>query len=235
MEQTDELKEAVLNVAQRRKRGMVLKRMKNRLKIAKERASHRIADGSHLMHRARKLALAMLRKRFAGKLGADYRNLTPGQKIQVDKKVEGKSALVTRIAQKLLPKVRTKEFERYKGRMGGVKEEYVLEGQMEDKYQAISKKEHDDILAQHLNSKASNNHKASKHVFKDDDGKVVTQRYSHADHKLPPVWSKHHGDQKFTYFKRKESVKEEVEQLDELSTATLKSYKTKAGFDALYA
>ena len=114
--ENDEMNEAVLTLQQRRKRAQTLKRIKTKIVAARKRASRKIATKDKLMGRAKKLARQMLRKRLAGKMGEDYKNLSVSQKMTIDKKLEGKSALIDKLARRLFPKVRQKELDRFKKR-----------------------------------------------------------------------------------------------------------------------
>ena len=111
-EEFEQLDEAPLTMQQRRKRAMIFKRHKSRIKRGREIAKKRMANPAKLMKRARKAAVAAVRKRFAGQKGASYVSLSAAEKIQVDKRIEGKKALIDRIAKKLLPKVRKAEIVR---------------------------------------------------------------------------------------------------------------------------
>ena len=64
-----------------------------------------------------------MRKKVAGDKGVNYKNLSPSDKINVDKRVQKKSALIQKIAKKQLPKIRKAEQERLKALRGGVKTE----------------------------------------------------------------------------------------------------------------
>jgi hypothetical protein len=115
-ESVEPVNEYVLNFQQRRKRAMNIKRIKNKLKVGRERHAKRLATQDELMVRARRMAIQIVRRRFAGKMGQQYRNLTAGEKIQVDKKIQGKAGLVKKIAARILPKVRAAELQRYRDR-----------------------------------------------------------------------------------------------------------------------
>ena len=101
-----------LSMAQRRKRGMVLRRMKAKLKRTRELAMRRFASQSKLKTRARRAALKFLKRRFGA--GKAYKSLSVGQKIAVDKKVEKMKGAVAKISMRLLPRVRKAEIERKK-------------------------------------------------------------------------------------------------------------------------
>lgn len=112
----NELINEVLDVQQRRNKARVLRRIKVKLQRGKARKAKRLADKDTLMKRARRAAIKIVRRRFAGKMGADYNKLPPSQKMQIDAKVATKKSIVDRIAMKLLPRVRQKEIDRFRAR-----------------------------------------------------------------------------------------------------------------------
>lgn len=120
IEQIDEA--GVATVAARRKRGQLLRRIQSKLKLGRKRQANKLADKSHLNTRARRVAIKILKRKFAGQMGAKYAELSPTQKIQVDKKLVGKEVIIGRIAQRILPKVRQKEALRYRNHKQGLKE-----------------------------------------------------------------------------------------------------------------
>lgn len=101
-----------LSVEARRQRAMTTKRREPQLQRSREIAAKRMATDTTLMRRARHMARDAIRARFAGQQGADYAKLSPGQKVLIDKIIDGKDKLITRLAQKLLPRVRTGERDR---------------------------------------------------------------------------------------------------------------------------
>lgn len=107
-----ELSEAVLSLSQRRKKAMVMRRYKNKIKVARERAKRKMASREKLTARSRRAAVKILRKRVAGQKGAAYASLSASDKAQIDKRVQQKKALIGKIAQRLLPKVRKAELTR---------------------------------------------------------------------------------------------------------------------------
>lgn len=100
-----------LTLAQRRKRGMVMRRYKNKLKVARERAKRRKASEEKLKTRARKRARNILRSKFAA--GKQYGDMTPSEKIAVDRRIARiPDTAVTRIANRQLPTIRRAELQR---------------------------------------------------------------------------------------------------------------------------
>ena len=112
-----------LTIQQRVARGRVMKRLAPKMARAKKMKAKRMADPNQLKVRAQRAAIAIVRKKVAGDKGVNYANLSPSDKINVDKRVQKKSALIQKIAKKQLPKIRKKEQERLKALRGGVKTE----------------------------------------------------------------------------------------------------------------
>jgi nicotinic acid mononucleotide adenylyltransferase len=106
----DEELQEVLNMQQRMKRKMMMKRIKSKIKIGKRKARNRIASKEKLELRAKKQARNLIRKRFLG--DKSYAEIPVGGKIQVDRKLEKKKAAISRVAKKLIPKMRKAEMER---------------------------------------------------------------------------------------------------------------------------
>ena len=108
-----------LTVAQRIAIGRRMKRLAPRIKMARKRLAKRMADSNRLMRRSRKAALKIIRKRFAGKQGQNYANLSPSAKMGVDRIIQKKLPLIGKLAKRLMPRVRKAEIERLKrARMG---------------------------------------------------------------------------------------------------------------------
>ena len=108
----EELIEAALDIVQRRKRAMALKRRMPRMQRRRMLLVKRFADQKKLQTRARKVARQLVRSRVAGKRGAEYHKLTPAAKQEVDKKLESKKKLINLVAKRIFAKVRRREAER---------------------------------------------------------------------------------------------------------------------------
>jgi hypothetical protein len=106
------LNEAVLNLQQRIKRKIIMRKYKTKLKRAKQIAQRRMASTEKLKVRAKRMARDVARKKFAGQRGVKYHELAPSDKIAVDKIIDKKGTLIKRIATRLLPIVRKKEMQR---------------------------------------------------------------------------------------------------------------------------
>ena len=134
-----------LTVQQRMAIGRRMKRLAPRISRMRKIRMKRMADRPRLEKRARKAAIKLLRKRFAGKQGENYASLTPAAKMQVDRVIQKKMAAVGRISKRLLPKVRKAEMERLKNLRKGkseptkkaVREEFIWEEEDEKTNQKL--------------------------------------------------------------------------------------------------
>jgi nicotinic acid mononucleotide adenylyltransferase len=109
----------VLDIKQRRQRALLMKRYAPRIRKARERAKRRLATDVKLKKRAMKQARQIVRARVAGKRGANYANLSPAEKIQVDLTVEKRKKVIGKIAKRILPKVKQAEFQRLRSFIQG--------------------------------------------------------------------------------------------------------------------
>ena len=110
-----------LSISQRIAIGRRMKRLQPRIQRKREIQKKRMADQPRLEKRARKAAIKLLRKRFAGKQGANYASLSPGAKISVDRIIQKKMAMVGKISKRMMPKIRKAEIERLKAARGSKK------------------------------------------------------------------------------------------------------------------
>lgn len=106
------INERVMTLLQRRKAALKMRRLRFRIARARKLKKKRMATTDMLTRRARRQARSFIRKRIAGKQGGDYANLSPSQKIQIDKRVEKKAAFISKLAKRLLPKVKQAELAR---------------------------------------------------------------------------------------------------------------------------
>jgi len=118
-ENLDENLEEVLDIKQRRQRALALRRNRPKINRARKLAQKRMAPPDKLKIRAQKMARNLVRKRFAGKRGANYVNLSPSEKMSVDRAVAKKTGLIKKLAMRLLPKVKKAERARLKSFMRG--------------------------------------------------------------------------------------------------------------------
>lgn len=121
LEEEGLLLDEALDIQQRLKRARIMRRYERKIQRAKEISKKRIADQPHLRKRAFAKARQAVRTRLAGQVGADYQQLGPSEKIRIDKMLDTKTAMIKRIAQRLLPRVRTAEMKRLQSYIQGKK------------------------------------------------------------------------------------------------------------------
>lgn len=109
------LDEAVLTYTQRRQRGLIMRKYKNKIALARKRALRKAATMDKLKVRARKKAINIIRQKVAGKKGMNYADLSPGEKMLIDKRVAKKKAVIDRIAKRMIPQVRKADLQRLSG------------------------------------------------------------------------------------------------------------------------
>ena len=105
MEEDDALSEA-MNMQQRRARSLIMRKYKGKIAMGRKRMAKKAATMDKLKSRARKAAIKIIRKKIAGKKGANYAKLGAGEKMMIDKRVEKKKGAIDKIAKRLLPMVR---------------------------------------------------------------------------------------------------------------------------------
>ena len=108
-----------LTISQRMAIGRRMKRLAPRMARMRKIRAKRMADPKRIEGRARKAAIKILRKRFAGKQGQNYAKLSPGSKMSVDRIIAKKASVIPKLAKRLLPKLRKAEMERLKKVRGG--------------------------------------------------------------------------------------------------------------------
>lgn len=106
----------VLNMQQRMKRKIMMRRIKGKIKLGRKRAEKKMASTSKLKTRAKRQARELMRKKLAGKRAEKYKDLPYAARAEIDKKVAKKSQVIDKLAKRLLPKVRKAEQARLKKR-----------------------------------------------------------------------------------------------------------------------
>ena len=103
----------VLNIAQRRKAAINLKKNKAKIAMGRKRAAKKIADPARLKKRAQKQA----RREIAKKLtkGIPKSELTPARRAEIEKRLNKMKGKIDRIAKKSLPQVRRDEIAKKRG------------------------------------------------------------------------------------------------------------------------
>jgi hypothetical protein len=109
-EELEQQDEAVLGYAQRRQRAQQFKRIQKRLIRARALQAKRFADPKRLKRRAAKMAYQFFRGRLAG--GKNYADLSTGEKITVDTRLQKMLPAIRKFAVRLVPAARSKEIMR---------------------------------------------------------------------------------------------------------------------------
>tara|TARA_X000001316_G_C916433_1_gene30753 strand:- start:7 stop:435 length:429 start_codon:yes stop_codon:yes gene_type:complete len=99
-----------LDLMQRLQRARLIKRIKTKIKVGKERAKRKVADVKKLRVRARKAARNLLAKRLTS--GVPKGELNAKRKQDIEKRLEKMGPAIDRIAKKMFPIVRKKEIEK---------------------------------------------------------------------------------------------------------------------------
>ena len=100
----------VLTPAQRFKRSQQMKRLGKKIARARMIALKRPSSPDKLNQKAQRHARNLMRKKFTK--GQNYADLSFQQKAQIEKKLQGKSAVINRIAMKVKPKLKKLEQQR---------------------------------------------------------------------------------------------------------------------------
>ena len=111
-----------LSISQRKAIGRRMKKLAPKLQRIKKMKARKMAGSEVIKKRAQKAAIAAVRKKVAGDRGENYAELPPSDKMQIDKLVLRKAALVQKLAKKLIPITRKKEIARLKSLRGGESE-----------------------------------------------------------------------------------------------------------------
>jgi len=108
VEQTDE----ALTNSQRIKASLRMKKMKSRIKRGRERAARRTPTMDVIQKRANRKARLILLKKMTK--GADKSDMSFGRRADLEKRLSKKTALIGRLAKKLIPVVRKQDRDRKK-------------------------------------------------------------------------------------------------------------------------
>ena len=109
-ELTRQLQLEVLNMSQRRKIGMRMKRLAKKIARTKARKKKRMKDPRALKTKAQKQARSILFKKMSG--GKSSGELAIGARIAIGKKLDKKKGAIAKLAKRLMPKVKKQEIER---------------------------------------------------------------------------------------------------------------------------
>ena len=104
-----------LTLQQRQKRARIMKRLKSRIKIGRERQKRKMADKGRLQKRAVKQARNQLVKKITK--GKSKKDLSFARRQEIEKRLE-KPAMkkrIERLAKRMFPSIRRAEVQRKKG------------------------------------------------------------------------------------------------------------------------
>tara|TARA_Y100000389_G_scaffold186649_1_gene207231 strand:- start:999 stop:1454 length:456 start_codon:yes stop_codon:yes gene_type:complete len=102
-----------LSMAARRKKAITMKKIQARLKVGRKKASMKVADKGKLERRSRKAARNAIAKKLTK--GVSKAELTPARKAEIEKRLDKMQGKVSRLAKKMLPKIRKSELEKKRG------------------------------------------------------------------------------------------------------------------------
>ena len=119
LEPNNNLNEKVIDLAQRRRRASLMRRVHAKMERKKEITGQRLHTPQQLSQSAERIAKNILRKRFAGARGAEYQVLAPSDKIQVDKIVDKKAKMIKAMAARLVPRLRSADVKRLQAKRSG--------------------------------------------------------------------------------------------------------------------
>lgn len=104
--------ERVIDIQQRRKLSVQMKRLSPRLQRARDIARMRPASNKQLERRAYKAAKQGIRRKFAGERGAEYQDLSASGKYAVDTLIDPKVKNIKTLVQKIMPRIRQSDSRR---------------------------------------------------------------------------------------------------------------------------
>lgn len=114
-EDTNEDVDEALNVGQRMKRSRIMKRMKARIKVGRDRAKRKMADQKKLKRRAMRKARDKIVRRITKDI--PKKDLTYARKQEIEKRLDKPQfkARIQRLAKRMYPSIRKAEVQRKKG------------------------------------------------------------------------------------------------------------------------
>lgn len=110
---SEEIIDEALNVQQRMKRAISLRKNKAKLAMGRRRNASRIADKDRLLKRANRKARGLILKRLTK--GIDKSELSPARKAELEKRLDKMKPRIEKIARKILPQVRKDEIRKKRG------------------------------------------------------------------------------------------------------------------------
>ena len=219
------LDEAPLTMQQRMKRRLLMKRLAPR--IARKRAlkMKKRAGKDQLVKRSRRAALLLVKKKVAGDKGKNYKELSPSEKIGIDRLVQKRLPMVGKIAKRLLPKMTKKETERMRNRSKTnesfelfIEQKVAQDPDVDERPGTQPKKYYSGVRKKSKEARAKHFERGSK--MDDDNPAAYTPAPGDSEGKTKP--SKH--TKKF-----KQMFGEKVEYLEEKQIDALKKKSEKTG------
>ena len=120
--------ERTINLIQRRKRAIALKRRMPKMKIKRKILKTRLASNDKLKQRAMRMAKQNLRRKIAGVRGVKYNSLSTAEKINIDNRLRGREAQIRNMARRMMPTVRKGEQKRLRAVQTGKSTRGVYSG-----------------------------------------------------------------------------------------------------------
>ena len=114
-EDTNEEVDEALNVGQRMKRSRIMKRMKARIKVGRDRAKRKMADQNKLKRRAMRKARDKIVRRITKDI--PKKDLTYARKQEIEKRLDKPQfkSRIQRLAKRMYTSIRKAEVQRKKG------------------------------------------------------------------------------------------------------------------------
>lgn len=112
---SEEIENEALNLQQRMKRSRMMKKMKSRIKIGRERAKRKMASKEKLDKRSMRAARAAIVKKITKDIPKS--ELSFARKQEIEKRLDKPAvkARIKRLAKRMFPKIRKAEVQRKKG------------------------------------------------------------------------------------------------------------------------
>lgn len=175
---------APLSLAQRRKRGRVMRRHKSKIAAARKRARRRRANPQKLKQRAQRKARDIIRKRLSK--NKKYSQMSASEKIALDKRMARiPQSMIARIARKELPKVKRAEMQKF----SNTKKE-----DLNSEFENFMIEKEDSDVGHMKGSQPKDYYKGVKKSVKDDRARHF-KRHSKMDDDNPKAYKKAPGDE----------------------------------------
>lgn len=125
-EDTDYLEERVVTLQQRRRRSLQMKRLQSKLRTARKISRLKMAGQTQLTRRAYRAAKQMLRRRFVGPVAVQYQDVSPSDKVMMDRRVDDKIKIMKSLVKRIMPRIRQAESSRLQAARQHKKTNFVL-------------------------------------------------------------------------------------------------------------